>query len=305
MKTRKLILPAVIIFAGVFVTALLAVVLNVAKKPVVTEREFPYSITYEYAGETETLEGTYVCRFSSVYALWGEQYRFWNGYIAELGEENESRYYIIDTVEDGKLAIRTNIFAGYVMGDPLYDDYYENDTEYRPYAVFYDSQSVEHTDEKLLDQYGLKIISWEYPEKIENYFVFSHVTGLSGDLVFPMAFCALVFLVLAVIFVRKEKSLTYKAIDKVSVAMNLVMGLCVLPVLAFVCMLVDVNSAGSWPLIYKIVYCIPAAQVLCITASICLRRLGFRVSGFVVQFAGPVAFAVCIVVEKLLSIFVG
>ncbi len=50
MKSKKLFLPVIILIAAVFTMILCSVVSVIAKKPTVTEHEFPFSITYELNG---------------------------------------------------------------------------------------------------------------------------------------------------------------------------------------------------------------------------------------------------------------
>lgn len=293
MKLKKLILPIILILVGVIATTGVALACSIAKKPTVAQQEFPFSITYEYNGKTTTIEDSYLCKFSSSDTAAGEQSRWWSGYLTSAGLEEERAFYQIDKVNNGTLCIEINILPGYIMGDPLYSDHYTEDAEfeYRPYCVFYDEQSVQITDEETLGSLGIKITDWDYPAPIENDFVFSHFSHLGGDIILPTLLCALLFLVLCIIFVRKDKDLESSPLDVVSLICNLVVGIIFLPVIAFVCSLADVNGGGTaWH--YQVTYCIPALSAFLLSASICLRRKGFRKSGLIVQFVGPLLFIV-------------
>lgn len=50
------------------------------------------------------------------------------------------------------------------------------------------------------------------------------------------------------------------------------------------------NGDGA-DMICQIIYCVPAFSVFCLALSLSLRRKGFSKSGFVVQFIGPLVFA--------------
>ena len=59
MKSKKLLLPAIILAVAILASAVYSVVSSIAFKPTVTEGEFPFSITYELDGERVTIEDVY------------------------------------------------------------------------------------------------------------------------------------------------------------------------------------------------------------------------------------------------------
>jgi hypothetical protein len=63
-------------------------------KPKITQAEFPFSITYEYKGETNTLSGVFECEYSGSNTIHGEHDRYWMG---------ESKYDNPDNMEDVQL----------------------------------------------------------------------------------------------------------------------------------------------------------------------------------------------------------
>lgn len=287
MKNKKLFLPILIIVIAVVVSAGFGVLSGVVKHPLTKEAEFPFSITYKYNSETITINEQYVCEFVGADAETFSQIRFWNGYIK--GYEN-SNDYIVSETESGTLYICPNIYADYVMGDPLASDYYSEDWPYQPYAMFYGADGIEYTDAETIAAQGIEIVSWDYPQPIENEFVFAYITTLSGDSVVPLALIAVIAFVVCIIFVKRTKGAEFRVIDKISVVLNFVIGIVIIPFITVISVLTDINGDGA-DMICQIMYCIPAFSVLCLALSLSLRRKGFSKSGIVVQFIGPLVFA--------------
>ena len=100
------------------------------------------------------------------------------------------------------------------------------------------------------------------------------------------------------IFVRRDKSVPYKALDKIAVVLNWVIVVAGIPVLALVAGLSPMFAIGAdW--VYRLDYCVPAITAFAVAASLSLRRKGFTKSGFFVQFIGPVLFVLVIVLENM------
>ena len=59
MKSKKLLLPTIILAVAILATVVYSVISSIAFKPTVTEGEFPFSITYELDGERVTIEDVY------------------------------------------------------------------------------------------------------------------------------------------------------------------------------------------------------------------------------------------------------
>lgn len=289
MKNKKLLLPIIILIVAVIASVAFSCFTGIVQKPQIEKSEFPFSITYKYNSETKTLNGTYVCEYYAGDTVGLEQIRYWNGYIKD-NECDNVNYCIVDETAEGTLYICPNIYEGYVMGDPFYEDYYSETEPYQPYGIFYDKEGIENTDAETLKAHGLEIISWDYPEPIENKFVFSHISLLSGDSVLPLVLISFIALIACIIFVRRDKEITLKPIDKVSIILNFVVGIVLLPVITILSAMSDINGGGE-DLIYQIIYCMPAVCVLGLALSVSLRRKGFSKSGMLVQFIGPVLFA--------------
>jgi LysM repeat protein len=84
----------------------------------------------------------------------------------------------------------------------------------------------------------------------------------------------LLALIATIIFVRKEKELKYKAVDIVSIVFNWIIGTVYMGFVTIVALLIDIEGGGP-ELYYQITYFIPAVSVLCIAASVALRRKGY------------------------------
>ena len=296
MKNKKLLLPIIVIVAAVIASVAFSCVSGIVKKPQVEEQEFPFSITYKFNSEIKTINGTYVCKFSSGDTVDFEQSRYWDGYVKDKEFENDN--YCISSETEEKLYICPNIYAGYVMGDPLSADYYSDSEPYKPYGIFYDNEGAEKTDAETIKAKGLEILSWEYPEPIKNEFVFSHISPISADSVITFVLISSVALVLCIIFVKRDKEITKKPIDKISAYLNFAVGIVILPFITICSAFSDINGGGK-ELIYQIVYCIPAVCVLGLALSVSLRRTGFCKSSMVVQFVGPLIFLLMLIIAGI------
>ena len=98
---------------------------------------------------------------------------------------------------------------------------------------------------------------------------------------------------------KRTNSIEFGIIDKVSIVLNFVIGIVVLPFITIVSVLADINGGGT-EMIYQIIYCVPAFSVLCLALSLSLRRKGFSKSSLVVQVIGPMVFVVAMVIECLI-----
>ena len=121
MKNRKLLLPTIILISAVLLTAVYSVVSNIAKKPNVTEAEFPFSITYELDGETVTIKDVYKDRYVRNDGYADSKTRVYTGEIGDMGEDNT--IYTLKHAENSSCRIElwTNFYPDYLMGDPDYE----------------------------------------------------------------------------------------------------------------------------------------------------------------------------------------
>lgn len=304
MKKIKLFLMSVFILLGILMVSVYAVRSCFVKAPRVSEAEFSFSITYKYKGDVEKIEHTILCKKEMVFAdkpTW-----IWNSFIVEGEEEKEFGQTVFkEELDGGQLVILTNFIPGYLMSDPLYKDSYNNENPYRPICAFYSEDGTAYTSKAVLDALEFELMSWEYPTPIENEFrpVFLGISQLGSDNVIPMALFATVVLALCVLFIKKESCIVYGALDRATIIMNYAIGIIVIPLMAAICMLLDVGVSGS-AFGYKmhlISYTIPAVSVLGLSASVSLRRIGYTKSGLVAQLIGPIAFIAILIFEFVVS----
>ena len=290
MKDKKLFLPAIILAAAILVTAVYSVISSIAFKPTVTEGEFPFSITYQLDGETVTIDEVYKARYVRNDGYADTKSRVYAGEIGNMGEGNT--VYTLKQDANSRIELWTRLYPDYLMGDPNYD--YFNDEAFAPSIYYYDSEEIEYHDEETLAEQGVKLISFTYPSPIENGFAFSHISYLSGSVVLPALLIALLALIATIIFVKKEKGLKYKAIDVISIILNCIIGSVYIGIVTVLALLIDIEGGGP-ELYYQAFYFIPALSMLCIMASVALRRKGYGVKSLIVQFAGPAVFAVYLI----------
>ena len=89
------------------------------------------------------------------------------------------------------------------------------------------------------------------------------------------------------IFVKKDPAVAYKALDKLSVVVNLIMVLAVLPFITAAIWFAQILESGV-DFLFCLTLCMPAVMAFSVAASIALRRNGYAKTGFFVQFVGPV-----------------
>lgn len=297
MKNKKLFIPTIILIAAILASATYMVISSIAKKPTTTEGEFLFSITYELDGETVTINDVYRARFVKNDGFANTKSRMYVGEIGNRGENNT--IYTLKEDENTCVELWTNFYPDYLMGDPEYD--YFDEKAFEPQIYYYDAEGQEYSDEETLLAQGIKLIGFEYPTPIENSLVFSHISYLSSAVVLPTLIIALLALVAIIIFVKKDKELKYKAIDIVSLVLNFVIGFALIPYISIAAMLIDINGGGP-DFYYQVFYFFPLIFVLCIAASIALRRKGYGVKALVTELVGPVVFALFLVVCGVLGL---
>ena len=149
------------------------------------------------------------------------------------------------------------------------------------------------TDPAELEMLGFSIVNWEYPKPIENAFSFGGIS-LSSEATMYTAIIAIAALLSCMILIKKDKELVYGKLDKVSIVLNVLIAIVAFPFIFIVSALSEiVADASVWQ---QILYFTPALTVLGIGASVALRRLGCKRTGFGIQFAGPLIFALLILI---------
>ena len=302
MVNKKLSLAKIILLSGIILTIIVDLFICAAKKPVITEYSFPFSITYEFGGETVRIEDEFVCVYTGPGQSVDPADRFYDGYLKGGDDELACGDYLIERYEDGELVILTEFFAGYMMGDPLYKDHYTDYYRFEPQIGFYVyDEYIEYTDEEALAPYDVRIVDWEYPQPVENKLSFAGFTRLTRNTVLPMLAVSLLTLLACIILVKKEEGLSFGVVDKVSVLFNFVLGFAALPFLAVCCTLIDINGSADDPLSMAAFF-VPALCGFGLAASVCLRRKGYGKLSLLVQFAGVALMALVLLAEQLFGL---
>ena len=260
------------------------------RKPDVARQEFPFNITYSYQGETKTISDVYVGEYVRDAKYIGDDSVAWYGYIRDHNRL-ESDFYRIGEIDGQAFSINLNIEPGYLMGDPAYADF-----ACRPSGVchsFDGTNDIMVTDPDELAQLGLSIVSWEYPEPIENAVSFGGIS-LSSEATMYTAFIAIAALLACMILIKKDKDIVYGKLDKVSIVLNFLIAILAFPFILIASALSEIVADTS--IGQQLLYFTPALTVLGIGASVTLRRLGCKRIGFWSQFAGPVIFALLILI---------
>ena len=291
MKSKKLFLPTIILAVAILATVVYSIISSIAFKPAITEGEFPFSITYELDGERVTIEDVYKVHYVRNDGYADTKSRVYAGELKSSGEDDT--LYTLKKDENTRVELWTHFYADYLMGDTEYD--YFDDEPFEPRIYYYDAQETEYHDEETLAAQGVKLISFKYPTPIENSFVFSHISHFSGAVVLPTLLISLLALIATIIFVRKEKELKYKAVDIISIIFNWIIGILYLGFITILALFIDIEGGGP-ELYYQIMYFIPAISVLCLAASVALRRKGYRKSSLITEFIGPIIFAVYLLI---------
>jgi hypothetical protein len=260
---------------------------------VIKEHEFNYSVTYKIDGEVKTYEGGFKCRFDGYDGPEDPTLRRYVGVYTNNGNALDSFSFTIAKKDGVELSVTTALDAAYLMGDP--DKYeYEAGNE-DPYLEAIDAEGCAV---EVSDLFDVEIISWEYPEPVENSFSFAGFSRLYAVSMLAMLLVAFLTIIACVIFVKKNPDVCCKPLDKLSAVANFMIGFFVLPFITIVIFFFPLTMDAE-SLIYQIYLCLPALTAFAIAASVALRRTGFTKSGLLVQFAFPVLFFAQIFVESL------
>lgn len=304
MKTKKLspekILLVFIITAYIAATLLLCYL----TKPEVTKGEFPFSIGYEYKGEPGTLSGVLHCKFSGSTTIHGRHSRYWHPEVIYDNPDHLEYPFVIDQNNDLQttLSIHENMDAGYFMGDPLHKDYYQKQGRngVEPTISYYDYKNdifLEDATPEDLASIDFKIVDVTYPEPIENSFSFAGIQYKADNVILFVAIMVVYFL-LCLIFVRKDKEYCYTKLDKAGIFFNFLVGILAIPFITFICMLFGIVESDI-AIIDQTIYNIPPIAVFFLAQSVVLRRKGYPKTGFFIQFVGILPFILIFVLEAI------
>ncbi|MBO7303918.1 MAG: hypothetical protein J6V09_01680 [Clostridia bacterium] len=293
MRNNNMKLPTVIILIGMLAAAVSAFLTGVKKIPNVKEMDFSYSVTYKLDGEVRTLDGVFSCRFTG-HDGDDPTVRSYSGDYLWDGNASDSSFTIAE--RDGvQLYIVAELDAAYLMGDP--DKYEDAPGNKDPYveAVDFEGVSVEFAE-----KFDVEIVSFEYPEPIDNSFSFAGFSFLYSYSMFAMLSVAILTVIACIIFVKKGYGVAYGALDKISVAFNFILSLSVIPFITVAVSLMPLVIAEESPM-YQAYLCVPALATFAVAASIALRRRGRAKTGFAVQLAVPVLFFGQIIVSSFID----
>ena len=292
MKNKNIKLLVTILAIGVIASIVACLLTGISKKPTITECDFNYSVTYKLNGETKTLAGVYSCKFDGTYP--GERY-----YIGEYvthGSDINSCTYIIEKKGDYELGIVMQFNESYLMGDTKNYDYEPLED---PYIVVYGLNGVVCNEPEILEMFDVELISFDYPEPIENTFVLTGISEIPWSCMPVTLFIAFLTFIACIIFVKKDPLVVYKDIDKISIVLNVLLAVGGLPIATLFALLLQAFPIGP-NFVYIIYLCIPAIVVFSLSASVSLRRNGFSKAGFFVQFIAPVIFFAFVALEYIL-----
>ena len=288
MNTKNLRKAKIILAVYLIATLALLFLGYSVRKPKVARQEFPFTVTYSYQGETKTISDVYVGEYVRRAKYLGDDSVAWYGYIQDH-DRLEADYYRIGEIDGQSFSINLNMEPGYLMGDPTYADFV-----CRPSGVYHGfdgTNDVTVTDPAELAPLGLSIVSWEYPEPIENAFSFGGIS-LSSEATIFTAVIAIAALLACLILIKKDKETGYGKMDMVSAVLNFLIAIVAFPFIFLVSVLSEIVADTSvWQ---QILYLTPALTVLGIAASAVMRRCGYGKRGLFIQFMGPILFVIAL-----------
>ena len=297
MNLKRIKLPIIILTIGLVAVILSHFIVSAVKAPSVPEYEFTYSVTYKIAGETKTMQGKYKCVFDGYGGAEEPFDRFYVGEHTDPTLEDHEGYIVAQ--KDGRsLAIWVSFNDCYLMGDTENEYYAEEHSA--PRFVVYDTDGGAYDDEERLAPFEAEIVSWEYPEPIENTFNFAGFAPMNFYSMLAMLVVGAVLIIVCACFVKKDESVTDASLDKVSLVFNFIVGLVAIPFAVLVAFFIPLTVDSTDPA-YFIFLLIPVLTEITIAVSVAARRIGFTKTGFFVQFIGPAFFFLYVFVESLIT----
>ena len=296
MKMKSIRIPALILAIGLVLTLVVCLFTNIIMTPAITEQDFKYSVTYKLCGETKTLEGVYKCTYEGFSEGEDPCDRYYTGEYTVDGQTTLSHTYTIAEKDGAELYIVTLFNDCYLMNDTKDMDY-ESFLE-DPYLEAVDKEGYPYDETNMPSEFAAEIISWEYPEPIENKFAFSGFSMLHSGSMVAMVVVGLLTVLACVIFVKKDKSLDYNALDILSIVLNFAVCILAIPFITITSAFFQLTISTDG-VFYQVYMCIPAITAFTVAASIALRRKGFRKTGFFIQLVGPVIYIVPLLSELI------
>lgn len=190
------------------------------------------------------------------------------------------------------------------MGDPLYSDYHQKHYDMEEPGAFVEYYDYEndisisgYQNEEELAAVGFRVLDVCYENPIENSFSFSGVTYEPDNIIFFVVLM-LIFLLVCIIFVRKDKEYKYSKLDIAGIISNFIVGIIAVPFITLICTMFGLTGSGyEW--IDQCTYNIPSFTILCLALSVMLRRKGYSKQGFFIQFSGILAFVLMFLTDLI------
>ena len=295
MKNRNLKIPALILAIGLELTLVVCLFANVIMTPAITEHDFKYSVTYKLCGETKTLDGVYKCSYKGFYQGGDPRDRYYTGEYIIDGQTTLSHTYTIAEKDGAVLYIVTLFNECYLMGDKKdmdYEPFLED-----PYLEAVDKEGYPYDETNMPSEFTAEIISWEYPEPIENRFTFGGFALMHAGSMLAMLVVGLLTVLACGILVKKDKSLADNVLDIFSIVLNFVICFAAIPFMTITIALMQIVVSSNDP-VYQIALCVPAITAFTLAASVALRRIRFPKTGFFLQFLGPVLFVLTLILTR-------
>ena len=134
--------------------------------PEVKEGRFEFSVTYVVDGVEKTYDGVYICEYAGIYVTLVGESRIWNGYI-ENGDGNT--VIAVKNIDDLVIYINFGLYPDYFMADP---DCYGEKPRPTVFGEIIDKEtggiSFFGDETEIYENYGVKIINFEYADPITN-----------------------------------------------------------------------------------------------------------------------------------------
>ena len=258
------------------------------QKPAVQKQEFPFTITYTYQGQQQTISEVYVAEYSPFAKYLGDRPLAWFGYRLDQ-DRLESDFIRIAQNDTHAFSIDLNLEPGWLMGDLA-------DADCAPSGLAIRLEDgTRITDPEALEQLGFRLEGWTYPQPIENRFSFGGFS-LSSEAVLYTSAIAIVSLVLCLIFVKKDRAQMGGNLNKISIALNLLVIAVAFPFMFIVSTLSEI--LGDTSALQQLLYLTPAITVTGVGASMVLRRRGYALPGLLILLIGPVLFALAVLIGQ-------
>ena len=258
------------------------------QKPAVQKQEFPFTITYTYRGQQQTISEVYVAEYSPFAKYLGDRPLAWFGYRLDQ-DRLESDFIRIAQNDTHAFSIDLNLEPGWLMGDLA-------DADCAPSGLAIRLEDgTRITDPEALEQLGFRLEGWTYPQPIENRFSFGGFS-LSSEAVLYTSAIAIVSLVPCLIFVKKDRAQMGGALNKLGIALELLVIAVAFPFMLILSTLSEI--LGDTSALQQLLYLTPAMTGTGVGASMVLRRRGYALPGLLMLLVGPVLFALAVLIGQ-------